>query len=422
MIAAQRVMFGACAAIVASAATAQQALTAAAIPIRRLSPPEATAKERIGTINGLKQLADGRVIVNDTRAKRVLVFDPTLSTFAVSADTNGSGAALYPRSSSNGLPLYSYLGDSTPLPDTFNKGFVLFEPSGKLGRSIAHPRPTDLTSLSPDPASAAFDPKGRFIYRTNTRRAAPPPANGDRPPPPVVDSAAIVRADFDTRRIDTLGKFAVPPVLSPDRKRDGTGRLIAVTMYVNPVPATEDGWAVLSDGTLAIVRAHDYHIDWVSPDGSRTSTPKMPYDWRRLTDDDKRVKIDSMKRVFDSVAATGRPYGMTFSTRPGRGTDTVLATIQFVPLTEMLDYVPALQRGAVKADRENHLWILPTTTQSATGGGLLYDVVNKQGEVFERVQLPAGRAIAGFGPGGVVFLQHGERTGGFTLERTRIAR
>ena len=55
------------------------------------------------------------------------------------------------------------------------------------------------------------------------------------------------------------------------------------------MPPTPDDWAILSDGSLAIVRPNDYHIDWVYPDGRRVSTPKMPFDWRRLTDADKQA-------------------------------------------------------------------------------------------------------------------------------------
>ena len=35
------------------------------IPIRALAPPSAISKETLGSINGIKQLPDGRVLVND---------------------------------------------------------------------------------------------------------------------------------------------------------------------------------------------------------------------------------------------------------------------------------------------------------------------------------------------------------------------
>jgi len=48
------------------------------------------------------------------------------------------------------------------------------------------------------------------------------------------------------------------------------------------------------------------------------------------------------------------------------------------------------------------------------------DVLNPKRGLFERVRLPVGRSVAGFGRGGVVYLQAGDRTNGFTLERVKI--
>jgi hypothetical protein len=34
----------------------------------------------------------------------------------------------------------------------------------------------------------------------------------------------------------------------------------------------------------------------------------------------------------------------------------------------------------------------------------VYDVVNRQGELVDKVELPQGRTLIGFGPGGIVYL------------------
>ena len=65
-----------------------------------------------------------------------------------------------------------------------------------------------------------------------------------------------------------------------------------------------DDWAVLSDGSVAIVRGRDYHIDWINADGSTTTSAKLPFDWQRLTDEDKAAVIDSAKKAFDAAAAS----------------------------------------------------------------------------------------------------------------------
>jgi hypothetical protein len=75
----------------------------------------------------------------------------------------------------------------------------------------------------------------------------------------------------------------------------------------------------------------------------------------------------------------------------------------FVEPAEVPDYYPPVRAGQVKADFEGNVWILPSTS-SASNGGLLFDVVNRKGEVFERVQLPLGMNLIGFGPKGVVYM------------------
>jgi hypothetical protein len=42
--------------------------------------------------------------------------------------------------------------------------------------------------------------------------------------------------------------------------------------------------------------------------------------------------------------------------------------------------------------------------------GPVYSVIDRSGALVDRVMIPAGTAIAGFGPGGVVYL--GRREGG----------
>jgi hypothetical protein len=49
----------------------------------------------------------------------------------------------------------------------------------------------------------------------------------------------------------------------------------------------------------------------------------------------------------------------------------------------------------------------------------VYDVVNRKGELVDRLQLPAFRTIAGFGPG-VVYMAVTDQAGVVHLERARV--
>jgi hypothetical protein len=84
------------------------------IPIRTLAPVLEKTTETIGIFAGLRHLPDGRVVVNDALRRRMLVFDATLATYTVSADSNGTGS-IYSRQMVAGL--YPYIGDSTLWPD-----------------------------------------------------------------------------------------------------------------------------------------------------------------------------------------------------------------------------------------------------------------------------------------------------------------
>jgi hypothetical protein len=47
-------------------------------------------------------------------------------------------------------------------------------------------------------------------------------------------------------------------------------------------------------------------------------------------------------------------------------------------------------------------------------------VINKKGEVIDRVQLPEGRQLAGFGKNGDVFLAVRDAEGNVRVERAKI--
>jgi hypothetical protein len=84
----------------------------------------------------------------------------------------------------------------------------------------------------------------------------------------------------------------------------------------------------------------------------------------------------------------------------------------------MGDYEQPITTGAVKADLNARLWIVPHTTAGAQGG-VLYDVVNRQGQLVERVQFPKNHALAGFGAKGEVYVLRVDGKNGF-LERRMV--
>jgi hypothetical protein len=384
------------------------------IPIVDLPPAPVKTSETLGAVLGVRAVAGGRVLVNDAGRRQVKLYDSTLAAPTVVIDSTAGGSNSYGPTPSKIIP---YLGDSTLFADIGSQTFLVLDAMGKVARAMA---PPNLQAVRAPPGNV--DNKGRLLW------LAPTPVSPTGAP---ADSSLILRADFETRRVDTAGRVRRPAFkIRNEPRADGTNK---TTITVNPLPSIDE-WAVLSDGSIAFVRGQDYHIDWIRPDGSQSSTPKLPFDWRRLTDDDKQKLVDSARaaqNIGRTLAAANPPPGggggggAGTGGRSGGGGDPnaprpAPPTIEYVPLNEINDYYPPIRGGAARPDLDGNLWILPTTSAQSQSGELVYDVVNVKGELFERVRVPSGRSIIGFGKGGVVYLLSGDRTNGFYLERTRL--
>ena len=409
-------------------------------PIRQIGPVTAVSKDSIGAISTLRHLPNGRVLVNDIIGRRVVMFDSSLSTVTVVADTTSATANAYGVRPGG---LIAYRGDSTLFVDPASLSMLLIDPNGKITRVMSAPRAQDVGFLVGGPfGTPGFDPSGKLVYR------APPNFGGFGPPrtgagglpqiPSPPDSAAIVRFDLATRKLDTATFFKTPKItLNVTQSADGGVR---VNSNVNPLPQGDD-WALLPDGTIALVRTKDFHIDWLHPDGTVTSTAKIPFNWERLTDEAKVAFIDSARVAIEKARASGQfgvaGFGPQVVTRTADGpggaprrvgtgggdgaAGTTPAPGQLPPLTlvspsELPDYKPAFAPGSTRVDADGNLWIRTSQNVDARP---VYDVVNQKGELIDRVQLPANRALAGFGENGVVYLA--VRDGAIAhLEKARV--
>lgn len=450
------------AAVLLAASSSHAAAQAARLPpVRPLGAVERTSAELLGAVSTTRALSDGRVLVNDIIGRRVLMFDATLASFTVVADTTPATGNAY---SSRFGGLMAYKGDSSLFIDPTSLSMLVIDTKGTVGRVMSIPRPNDAQALIGGPnGNPGFDAQGRLVYRAppqfrfNAGPGGRPPEGGQRPAgnamvmPDFPDSQAVIRVELATRKVDTVGFLKVPrPKMNVTQ--DSAGRM-QVSPVINPLPATDD-WAILADGSIAFVRGIDYHVDWVRADGSRESSGKLPFQWRHLSDSDKVAFIDSAKTAMEKVRAaavarmgtagqggapgpipmagaeamagaqvmvfrSGGPPGSADAPRArneaGGGMNFTLPPITMVPPNELPDYAPPFTQGAARADMDGHVWIRTTNT---VNGGSVYDVVDAKGELIDRVAMPAGRVIAGFGPKGAVYM--GVRDGaGVRLEQAR---
>jgi hypothetical protein len=437
------------------------------IPVVDLPTPTARTAERLGAVLGVRQGADGKVLVNDALRRQMLLFDTTLSSRTVVMDSmSGTSTSYGPRP----VPLIPFLGDSSLFVDLNSRTVVVLDGHGHIARTVALPRPGDIAFLIS--AVSGLDARGRLVFQGGRVRTGPSERRLPDPSTEVSDSLLLLRVDFDARRVDTIGRVARPAMKVTTQK--SSGGAVYTIVARDPLRPVDD-WSVIANGAIAIVRGHDYHIDWIDVDGATRSSPKIPFDWKRLTEDDKRRLDDSLRTAQDSLLAngyseaetvmrSGGPCGPPDGGRgdpidvgvggrgggrsggaggppPPAGSGNCLQALSAVsPLvgpslithepmpsladlhraSPIADYVSPFRMNTTMADSDGNLWILPRVSTLSKRGELVYDVINAKGEVFERVRVPLGRAVAGFAKGGVVYLTSGDMKNGFYLERSRL--
>lgn len=418
--------------------------------VRPLGRIERVSTDSLGSASAALAMPGGHVLVNDMTGRRVLLFDSTLSKPHIVADTTGATANAYGERAGT---LIAYRGDSALYIDIASLSMLVITPNGAIARVMAIPRPDEAQNLIGNIfGTPGFDARGRLTYRGRGGGFGgavmlcclgsirlPAPGQRDELLDPLVqqrpDSAYVVRVDLATRIVDTAVVYKIPK-LTTSLKADDQGFVTSLQTTHELLPLIDE-WAVLPDGSIAVVRGRDYHVDWLSPDGRWTSSPKMPFDWQHIDDDHKQALIDSAAKAdqaeLDDIAARntarrasgggggnggrGGSGGRAGSVGGGGGGGRGIPVIAGRPqLSELSDYTPPFTAGAVRPDADGNLWI---RTSTIVKGQPVYDIVNRRGELADRVQLPAFRTIAGFAPG-VVFMAVKDAAGIVHLERARV--
>jgi hypothetical protein len=434
----------------------------APMPARVLEEAEAvSAAGVVVSIASLRAVSAGAVFINDRASRRVVLLDEQLRVSRVIADTSAATGRLYGPFATG---LFAARGDSTLFLNGATMSMHVIDAHGRVVRVMAPPRPSDFGRLIGGQAgNPGFDVSGNLVYRA----AGVPPDELARSGAPrraaVPESVAVLRFDFENRRVDTAAfmRIYTQRVILVTQKTGDDERAGMRTWQVpvlNPMPTVDD-WAVLSDGRIAIVRGQDYHVDFIDGSKRLVSGPNVPFAWRHLSDADKLAVIDSSKALRRRLLAEGAPLGSDVAPTPGTvpvGAQPVSVSTrrvttgvpnagkepetavnpsqtgnaratgrapdskpddQFVEPHELPDYQPVFAAGGVRADADGHVWVRTIPTNSPVAGAI-YDVIDGQGQLIDRVQVPHGSVVAGFAPGGVVFLAQRERQG-LVVKRVR---
>ena len=367
--------------VVTPPAMAQQA--------RTLPAPDATFAEPFSSVGPgtVRELGDGRVIVADARDKVVQLID-FRSGSAVGIGREGSGPGEF------GMParVFGAPRDTTFLFDPLNTRYLVIGPDGK-------PVTTFRVEEAPVAGGGGGMRMGGMMFPRNADGSGRLYAEtggvsiGPDGRPQSTDSGAVVRWDRVTKKTDTLAWVKLP---KSNTQVSGSQGNMRITMGGGNPLNPRDEWAVFPDGRVAVVRAHDYHVDWILANGTRQSSAPIRYTPIRMTDADKREEEELRLRNRANqmmVSMTSGPGGTQRAASMGPGANAPPPP----PLTDWPDVKPPFRPGmaSVWARPNGDLWV--RRTEPAGAKGTLYDVISAQGAVMYQVRLAEGITLVGFG-------------------------
>lgn len=375
--------------------------TAAALPaqqLRTLSKADAEFDEPFTQITGVRELRDGRVIVNDVRDKVIQLIDFKSGT-AKAIGREGSGPKEF------GLPmgLIALPGDTSAIFDPLNSRSMLILPNGEPGEFI---------TTSPPPAPAGdgarrmtvsltppryTDSKGRIYYVGPNVRF-----NGQGQGP---DSQPILRFERGAKDADTVGFIRIPA--SNTQTVSGGANRTTVRMGVANPFEPRDEWVVTPDGRVAVIRSPEYRVDWTAP--TKSTGAAIAYNKVKVTEGHKKQWRDSRSQATAIFRRVG-PGGA--STTSGSG-----ATMNIPEPTDWPEEMPPfLNNGALVAPN-GQIWVL--RTRDANDNVPKYDVIDTSGKVVSRVALAPRSRVVGFG-NGVVYVMRMDEDDLQYLQRFRL--
>ena len=354
-------------AAVGLSAAAVRVAAAQEAPRVSFGPAAAAFADGLGSMRGVRELEDGRVLIADGFGAAVIAWTP-----GGRADTltnTGQGPQEY-RTPDGLFPLPA---GATLLVDLGNARLTRIEADLSFGETwpIAQGAPnTGMTMMIP----VGTDREGGIYFQRRLDGMAG-----------TSDSAAVARFDPATGEISEVGRVRLAA-----QTRVESGDANNRSVNIRPVPfSNQDAWNVAWDGRVAVARADGYRLEWLDRAGGVTRGPEISYEPVRVRRADQDEWLEGLGGGL-RVEATDDGSGMRMSmSRAPSGAGNVDPS-DF----EWPDAKPVIPAGAVAVDAEGRAWV---RRHVPAGEAHLYDVFDGGGQRVAQVELPEDRRLVAFG-------------------------
>jgi hypothetical protein len=352
-----------------------------------LGRPTATFPEDFGAIQTVRELPDGRVLVADPLAKELYLVDLASGRRTV-VGAQGQG----PREYAQPDAVWPLPGDSTLLVDLGNGRLVALAPNLEFGPTT----PISMSDFQPGSPLVVALPQGVDAEGRIYARALGGGIGGGGALP---DSADILRIDRGTKASRPAAKFKIQ-----DRTQTTSGGANDRQVAVRPIPLSpEDAWGVAPDGSIAIARARDYHVEWIAPNGTLTRGPTVPFEAVGVGTAEKEEYIAEQGRSGGGVAIQMMVRDGAAQMTMSRGAGA--ADAREVDQYSWPERKPPFYQGRIPIDPQGRAWV---RRHVDAGARSTYDVFDRAGRRVSTLTLDRGKRVIGFGRTSVYVVAYDE--------------
>ena len=361
----------------------------------------------------LVELRDGRVLSADAKNQEIRVLDFVRGTAEVVVRA-GPGPLDYPTTG-----IFMFGTSDTAVFGSFQRRLIYFSPTGVPVRGVTYDAARIVGMLSP----SGIDASGRLYSRGIGLVVGP--SRGACPPQPA-DTIPIMRIDLAAGRADTIARIARQGALTPSLQTacvDDGSAYPRLTQYYTPRSfLAHDTYTALPDGRIAVLRAGDYRVRFIGPDGE-TLGPPIPHIDVPLTAAERDAAMDSARmtrdRVFERSAPaaysarmrmeqTARDAGITLPPAPPRVKPEVVEPATWPQFKAPYDFIQLAPDGR----------LLVGTPAPAGDATRHFDLLDASGALLAHIQLAPGEAFAGLGRG-TLYTVHGP-PGAWVIRRYKL--
>lgn len=263
-------------------------------------------------------------------------------------------------------------GDSLWVLDRVLLKAIVLDGDARPVREEPSPFPPTFGSALPSGGVRAISEAGDWYSGVREARFAPTFY--------VDDSASVVRWRRTDGRQDTLARVAMVPVLF-----NATGAAPRLEIF-DPF----DAWGVFRDGRVIVVRAQDYSIELVEPDGRVIQAGRGPSTALALTRADAERTRDAVLREREALLRAMPMNPLAGQAGAGAGSR---------PPPVLPDPLPArwplLRSSEILVDWQDRAWVRVRTVPSSTGASR-YDLFDREGRFLKAVALDSNATLVGF--------------------------